>query len=79
MNTGQSKWIEMASAAIQSFSEDGSLDMDEVNFLLTLVLQDDEIDDEERQVLQALFEKGASLFPNDVAEKVKEIQDKHHL
>lgn len=46
---------EIALASIRCFTDDGTLDVGEVNFLLGLALRDEIIDDGEKRVLADVF------------------------
>jgi hypothetical protein len=47
--------IEIAYSSIRVFSNDGQLDLGELNFLLGLALRDGLVDDEEKRVLRKIF------------------------
>ncbi|NJL29250.1 MAG: hypothetical protein HC897_15900, partial [Thermoanaerobaculia bacterium] len=49
--------IELAYSAIRIFANDGTLDMEELNFLLGLALKDNVINDDERRVLRNIFKQ----------------------
>lgn len=48
---------EIAIASIRCFTDDGTLDAGELNFLLGLALRDNVIDDDEKRVLSDIFNK----------------------
>lgn len=48
---------EIALSSIQCFSNDGTLDLGELNFLLGLALRDDIIDEDEKRVLRNIFSR----------------------
>lgn len=48
---------EIAIASIKCFTDDGTLDLKELNYLLGLALRDKVIDDEEKRVLGNIFSK----------------------
>lgn len=48
---------EIALSSIQCFTDDGTLDLEELNFLLGLALRDDVVDEEEKRVLNNIFSK----------------------
>lgn len=48
---------EIALASIRCFTDDGTLDAGELNFLLGLALRDNIIDDDEKRVLSDIFSK----------------------
>jgi hypothetical protein len=47
--------IEIAYSSIRVFSNDGQLDLGELNFLLGLALRDAVVDEEEKRVLAKIF------------------------
>ncbi len=47
--------LEMAIASLKCFTDDGTLDLGELNFLLGLALRDNNVDDEEKRVLKNIF------------------------
>lgn len=49
--------LEIALASIRCFADDGTLDVNELNFLLGLALRDGRVDDEEKRVLRNIFGK----------------------
>lgn len=61
--------IELAYSSIRVFADDGTIDMEELNFLLGIALRDGKIDDDERRVLGNIFNK---VSEKDVAPKVWE-------
>ena len=63
----QSSHLEIAIASINCFTDDGTLDMGELNFLLGLALRDQIVDDEEKRVLRNIFNQ---VSRNDVSNVV---------
>lgn len=63
----QSSHLEIAIASINCFTDDGTLDMGELNFLLGLALRDQIVDDEEKRVLGNIFNQ---VSRNDVSNVV---------
>jgi hypothetical protein len=53
----ESSYIELAYSAIPVFADDGTLDMEELNFLLGIALKDGQIDEDEKRVLQNVFKQ----------------------
>lgn len=49
--------IELAYAALAVYADDGTLDMEELNFLLGMALRDGVISDEEKNVLAGVFNR----------------------
>ena len=49
--------IEIAYSSIRVFSDDGQMDLGELNFLLGLALRDARVDEDEKRVLRSGFAK----------------------
>ena len=62
-----SSFVELAYSSIPVFADDGTLDLEELNFLLGIALKDGKIDDDEKRVLGNIFNH---LGQQDVTEKV---------
>lgn len=62
-----SSFIELAYSSIPVFADDGTLDFEELNFLLGTALKDGQIDDDEKRVLGNIF---SQINQQDVTEKV---------
>ncbi len=65
----ESGYIELAYSSIPVFLDDGSIDMEELNFLMGIALRDEKIDDDEKRVLKSIFEQ---LSEDKVSARVKE-------
>lgn len=78
--TKDSGFIEMAYSSIPVFADDGTLDLEELNFLMGMALRDGEVDEDEKRVLRNIF---AQVKEHEVAPKVwtriTEIKKKHQL
>lgn len=76
----QSSYIELAYSSIPVFTDDGTLDMEELQFLLGLALKDGQIDDDEKRVLRNIFKQ---VTEHEVTPKVwsriNEIKKKYEL
>ena len=59
--------LEIALASIRCFTDDGKLDLGELNFLLGLALRDEKVDDDEKRVLGDIFKQ---VLDSDVSEVV---------
>ena len=71
---------EIAVASIRCFSDDGTLDIGELNFLLGLALRDGVVYDEEKRVLNNIFSKvGQTDVTPIVWDRIKEIKQQHNL
>lgn len=72
--------IEIAFQSIPVFSDDGTLDLGEINFLLGLALRDGAVDEDEKRVLATVFaqvEKGA--LPEAVQARIDEVRARHDI
>lgn len=72
--------LDILLASIKVFSNDGKLDLAELEHLLALALRDQTIDDEEKRVLARIFaeaEKGA-LAP-EVAQRMAQARSQHEI
>lgn len=49
--------VELAYSSIKCFTDDGTLDVNELNFLLGMALRDNNIDEDEKRVLNSIFNK----------------------
>ena len=73
-------YIEIAYESVKVFTNDGQLDLGELNFLLGLALRDQAIDEDERRVLGRIFaeaEKGR-LAPA-VQARIAEARARHGI
>ncbi len=75
---GKYSHLDIAIASIKCFTDDGALDMGELNYLIGLAMRDNVIDDEEKRVLSNIFSK---VSRSEVGEKVwariREIKQAH--
>ncbi len=72
--------LAIALASIQCFTDDGTLDIGEVNYLLGLAMADDVIDDEEKRVLRNIFGKVTKDTVTEATwERIEEIRRKHQI
>ena len=73
-------WIEIAYSSIHVFADDGTIDMEELNFLLGLALKDGKIDADGKRVLRNVFDE---VEEHEISPKVQaridEIKKKHEL
>jgi hypothetical protein len=72
--------IEIAYSSIRVFSNDGQLDLGELNFLLGLALRDAVVDAEEKRVLGKIFAQAelGRLSPQ-VKERIKLAREQHAI
>jgi hypothetical protein len=73
-------YIEIAFESVKVFTNDGQLDLQELNFLLGLALRDEQVDDDERRVLARIFaqaEKGRLAPP--VQARIAEVRARHGI
>lgn len=72
--------LKIALASIHCFTDDGTLDIGEVNYLLGLAMADNVIDDEEKDVLATIFNKvSQSEVTPTVWARISEIRAKHSI
>ena len=80
MSETDSKWMEIAYGAIGVFADDGTMDLNELNFLLGLALKDGVIDDDEKRVLRNIFKRvsEAEVTPT-VWARIQDVRQKHDI
>lgn len=74
-------YTEIAWSAIKVFSDDGTIDEGELNFLLGLALRDKVVDEDEKRVLKSIFdraESSKSLQPK-VRERIQSVRAQHGI
>lgn len=73
-------FIEIAFESVKVFTNDGQLDLQELNFLLGLALRDKEVDEDERRVLARIFERAekGKLAPA-VKARIAEARARHAI
>jgi hypothetical protein len=71
-------YLDIALASIEVFTDDGKLDLEELNFLLGLALRDNVVDDDEKRVLANVFRRAeqGELRPA-VRTRIAEVRAKH--
>ncbi|MCZ8115000.1 MAG: hypothetical protein O9303_05710 [Silanimonas sp.] len=71
-------YLDIALASIEVFTDDGKLDLEELNFLLGLALRDNVVDDDEKRVLANVFRRAeqGELRPA-VRGRIAEVRAKH--
>jgi hypothetical protein len=52
-----SSFVELAYSSIPVFADDGTIDLEELNFLLGIALKDGKIDSDEQRVLKNIFKQ----------------------
>jgi hypothetical protein len=78
--TAPHSYIEIAYASIRVFSNDGQLDLGELNFLLGLALRDAVVDDDEKRVLRNVFAQAAQGSLSDrVVARIAEARRQHGI
>lgn len=71
-------YIELTYRSITCFSNDGKLMHDELQDLLAVALRDGVVDDDEKRVLQNIFNRlTASELTDEMKEMIREITDTH--
>ncbi len=72
--------LEIAIASVKCFSDDGTLDEGELNFLLGLALRDNKVDDDEKRVLGNIFnEVSENTVKPAVWERIQEVRKKYQI
>lgn len=72
--------IEIAYSSIRVFSDDGRMDLGELNFLLGLALRDGEVDEDEKRVLRKVFSQAEqAMLSANVAERIAEARRVHAI
>lgn len=73
-------YIELAYSSIRVFTDDGQMDLAELNFLLGLALRDARVDEDEKRVLASVFaqaEKGR--LSDAVKARIAEARRQHGI
>ena len=72
--------IELAYSSIRVFADDGTIDMEELNFLMGIALKDNEIDDNEKRVLNNIFSQVTEDKVNSkVWARMQSIREKYNF
>lgn len=72
--------IEIAYSAIRVFTDDGQMDLGELNFLLGLALRDNVVDEDERRVLGKVFRQAEEgKLSSLVKERIAEARRQHAI
>ena len=73
-------YIEIAYESVKCFTDDGRLDLTELNFLLGLALRDENIDDDEKRVLAKVFSQAElGVLTATVRERIADARSKHGI
>lgn len=71
---------EIALASIHCFTDDGTLDLNELNFLLGLAMRDGIMDNDEKRVLGNIFSKVTqSDVSHQVWDRIQTIKNTHSI
>ncbi|MCP4132825.1 MAG: hypothetical protein GY754_17805 [bacterium] len=72
--------IEIATYSIRVFADDGTIDMEELNFLMGLALRDHVIDDNESRIISSVFKQvGQNDVSASVWDRIQEIKKKYNI
>lgn len=72
--------LNLALASIPVFTDDGRMDLAELDRLLSLAEQDGTLDDDERRVLANILRRAEGDGPDaDVMQRIAEVRAKHAL
>lgn len=75
-----SSYLEIAYSSIRVFADDGTLDTNELSFLLGIALRDDKIDADEKRVLGSIFRKAeAGPLSRPVRERIAEVRRRYSI
>lgn len=76
----QKPHLEIASACVGCFTDDGTLDLGELDFLLGIALRDGVIDDDEKRVLGNIFRQvSRSDVSQQVWDRITEVKARHGI
>ena len=72
--------IEIAYSSIRCFTDDGQLDLAELNFLLGLALRDARVDEDEKRVLGSVFAQAErGKLSDQVKARIAEARRQHGI
>ena len=57
MSEEGSSYLELAYSSIKIFANDGTVDMEELNYLIGMAMRDGHLDDDEKRVLGRIFDQ----------------------
>ena len=66
--------LNIALASIKCFTDDGSLDTNELNYLLGIAKADGNIDEDEKRVLSSIMSKAVTRVDAGTARRINEIK-----
>lgn len=70
--------LQLALASVPVFSNDGRLDLQELEQLLAIALADHKLDDDEKRVLANILDRAeADGVEDDVASRIRQIRSEH--
>ncbi len=74
-------YTEIAWSAIKVFSDDGTIDDGELNFLVGLALRDKVVDEDEKRVLKSIFDRAESStsLSAKVRERIQSVRAQHGI
>lgn len=74
-------YIEIAWNAIKVFTNDGTVDESELNFLLGLAMRDKIVDADEKRVLAGIFDRAeaSSRLSATVRERIRQAREQHDI
>ena len=76
----ESTYIELAYSSIKIFANDGTVDMNELNFLLGLAFKDDVLDEDEKRVLGKIFDQAEKTRLSRLVEsRIREVRRKYGI
>ncbi|MDE1463237.1 hypothetical protein [Spartinivicinus poritis] len=73
-------YLELATYAAEAFSNDGTLNHEEFNKMMDIVLRDGKVDNNEKRVLSNIFGRiKENELPVDLAAKIQQVRDQHGI
>ncbi len=80
MNSESRDYLEMSFKAINCFADDGRLDVSELNKLLDIALRDGVVDENEKRVLNNIFDRLSDAeLTRKMKRSIEEIRTRHEL
>ncbi|KGD66388.1 hypothetical protein Y5S_00055 [Alcanivorax nanhaiticus] len=73
-------YLEMTFRSINCFSDDGKLDVNELDSLVEIAMRDGEIDDNEKRVLRNIIDRLTDAeLTDDMQVRVQSLQEQHGI
>lgn len=73
-------YLDLATYAAEAFSNDGTLNQQEFNKMMDIVLRDGKVDENEKRVLGNIFNRiKENELPAELAAKVQQVRDQYSI